>query len=85
MIKGTTQNGFKFSIPKSRLDNYELLEMIGELEDNPLILPKVVNLILGKEQANQLKDSIRDKDGLVPADKMSSEIVSIFNQSQLKK
>ncbi|WP_348920124.1 hypothetical protein [Enterococcus rotai] len=84
-IKGKTKTGFAFKIKQERLNNYELLEVIGELDDNPLVLSKVVNLLLGKEQTQKLKDHLRTDDGIVPADKLSEEITEIFqSQSQTK-
>jgi hypothetical protein len=85
MVKGTTKSGFKYMISKERLNNYELLEVIGELEENPLVLSKVVDLLLGEEQTKKLKNHLRTKDGLVPADKISDEITEIFkSQSETK-
>ena len=52
MIKGKTKSGFSYELDKERLNNYELLEAIEELEENPLVLSRVVNLLLGKEQTN---------------------------------
>lgn len=85
MIKGTTKSGFAFNIAKERLNNYELLEVIGELDSNPLVLSKVVKLLLGNEQTEELKNHLRTEDGLVPADKLSVEITEIFqSQSETK-
>ena len=85
-IKGKTQSGFKYEVSKKRLDNYELLEAIGDLDDNPLVLTKVVKLLLGKEQTEKLKDHLRTDDGLVPTEKLSEEITEIFqSQSETKK
>lgn len=85
MISGKTKSGFKYSVAEERLNNYELLEAIGELEENPLILTKVVDLLLGKEQKKELKDHVRTEDGLVPTDKLSDEITEIFqSQSEIK-
>jgi hypothetical protein len=78
MISGTTKSGFKFKISKARLENYELIESLSEVDENPLLLPKTVNLLLGKEQAVKLKDHLRDKEGLVPTDKLTDEIMEIF-------
>ena len=50
MIKGKTSSGFEYEIAEGSLNNYELLESISELDENTLVLPKVVNLLLGKEQ-----------------------------------
>lgn len=78
MLHGTTKSGFDYEISDERLENYELAEAIGELEENPLIIPKVVNLLLGKEQAKVLKDHVRTENGMVPPEKMTDEITEIF-------
>lgn len=85
MIKGSTKSGFEYEITKARLENYELIEALSEVEENPLLLPKAVNLLLGKEQANELKDHLRDDEGLVSSEKLSHEITEIFQgQSETK-
>ena len=78
MIKGKTSSGFRFEISKDVINDYELVENLGELEDNPLILGKIVRQILGKEQTSKLKDHIRNENGIVPTDKMTKEIIEIF-------
>lgn len=85
MIKGKTNSGFEYKISKARLENYELIEALSEVEENPLLLPKAVNLLLGKEQANELKDHLRDDEGLVSSEELSHEITEIFQgQSETK-
>lgn len=85
MIKGKTKSGFEYEIPKENLNNYELIETISEVEENPLVITKTVNLLLGKEQREKLKDHLRTKSGIVPVDKLSDEIIEIFNnQSETK-
>ncbi len=78
MIKGKTSSGFEYEIAEGSLNNYELLESISELDENTLVLPKVVNLLLGKEQKDKLTNHLRTKDGMVPLDKMMNEITEIF-------
>ena len=51
MLKGTTKSGFKFEIEDKRLNNYELLEAISEVEESPLALPRVIKLLLGDSKA----------------------------------
>jgi len=82
MVKGETKSGFEYKIPKKNLDNYDLVETIAEAQDNPLLFPKMVNLLLGKEQANKLKDHLRDKDGIISTEKMSNEIMEIFESQK---
>lgn len=84
-IRGVTSTGFPFEITKERLENYELLEAIAEVDTNPAVLPKVVQLMLG-EKSEDLKNHVRTADGIVPLDKMGAEISEIFSsQNQLKK
>ena len=82
MIKGTTETGFKYKLSKARLENYELIEVLADVDSNPLLLPKMVNLLLNKEQAIALKEHIRDKEGFVSTEKMFSEIMDIFRNKE---
>ena len=81
MIKGKTSSGFNFEISKDVINDYELVENLGELEDNPLILGKIVRQILGKEQTSKLKDHVRNENGIVPTNKMTQEIIEIFKNA----
>ena len=82
-MKGKTSTGFKFEINEKSLKNYELVEMLADLEENPLILPKVVKLLLGNEQTKNLKDHVRDKEtNTVDVEQMAKEISDIFQSQQ---
>ena len=85
MLKGTTKSGFKFEIDDKHLGNYELLEAISDVEDSPLALPRVIKLLLGDSKAKALKNHVRDDEGFVSADKLSAEIMEIFESQTLKK
>jgi len=85
MIEGKTKSGFEYQIPEENLNNYELVETLGELEENPLLISKTVDLLLGKEQKKKLKDHLRTESGTVPTDKMSEEIMEIFNSQKQTK
>ncbi|WP_281738480.1 hypothetical protein [Enterococcus dispar] len=78
MIKGVTESGFKYKLSEERLDNYELLESFAEMEESPLAMPRVLNLLLGKEQTGKLKEHVRTKDGFVPSDKLGAELQDIM-------
>ena len=82
MIEGKTKSGFNYQITEARLENYELIEALTEVEINPLALPKTVDLLLGKEQSDKLKDHLRDEEGLVSTEKLSNEIMEIFNNEK---
>lgn len=85
MLKGTTKSGFKFEIEDKRLNNYELLEAISEVEESPLALPRVIKLLLGDSKSKALKDHVRDDEGFVSSEKLSAEIMEIFESQPLKK
>lgn len=82
MIEGKTKSGFNYQITEARLENYELIEALTEVEINPLALPKTVDLLLGKEQSDKLKDHLRDEEGLVSTEKLSNEIMEIFHNEK---
>lgn len=78
MAKGTTETGFKFEVNDNIAEDYELIEMIAEVEENPLVTPKLLNKLLGAEQVKALKDHIREEDGTVNVYKMLAEVKAIF-------
>jgi hypothetical protein len=85
-LVGVTKSGFAYSIPKKNLNNYELVEVLGEVDTNPLLLPKVLKLLLGKEQVEKLKNHLRDADGIIGPEKITVELEDIFKaQQNLKK
>lgn len=81
-IEGKTTSGFNYKILRENLENYELIEALGEAEENPLMFPKTVTLLLGKEQANKLKDHLRTENGTVSTEKMTNEIMEIFESER---
>ena len=79
MAKGKTETGFKFEVNDNIAEDYELIEMIAEVDENPLVTPKLLNKLLGKEQVKALKDHIREEDGTVNVYKMLAEVKAIFD------
>lgn len=82
MIQGKLKNGFEYEIDPQNLDDYELLELMGDLEDNPLLVPKIINKILGVEQKDRLLDHLRDENGRVKTSLMEEAITEIMLSSQ---
>lgn len=82
-IKGVTQSGFAYDIDGKRLNNYELVECLSEVDENPLVLPKLLKLLLG-DKVNDLKDHIRDEEGLVSVEALMAEVEDIFKSQQVK-
>lgn len=80
---GKTATGFEFEINDKLKGDYELIEWFAMMDEGNLaVLPKAVNKLLGKEQANKLKEHLRDEDGIVPSDKLMDEVAEILNASK---
>lgn len=76
--KKKTSTGFAYSINENALNNFELLDLFAEVDENPLLLPKVIKLLLGEEDKKRLYDHVRLEDGTVPVDKISNELMEII-------
>lgn len=78
MIKGKTGSDFEFEVSEAALDDWELLEILSEIDDGKTQkLGAAVKLLLGDEQAEKLKEHCRT-DGRVSASAMFKEISDIF-------
>lgn len=78
-----TKSGFEYELSPERLNNYELLEAISEIDEDPFAITKVLKLLLGKDGTKKLKDHVRTKNGTVPVDKLTDEITEMF-QSKIE-
>lgn len=83
-FKGTTKTDFPFNISMERMENYEVVETIAEIDENPLVLPRLLKLLLG-DQVAALKDHVRGEDGIVPTQKLMDEVRDIFESQTVKK
>ena len=85
MLKGKTNTGFQYEFDEKILKNYELVELLAEVDNDPLVLPKIFKMLLG-DRVEELKDHVRDADGVVDIEKMLTEFQDIFStQAELKK
>ena len=82
MVTGKTQSGFEYTIADNIGDDYELLELMGEVRNgDTLAIFALIDRVLGKEQHNALKEHCR-VDGRVSTTRMNEEIVDIFTNSK---
>ena len=80
-MKGITKTGFEFEIDPKVLDDWDILDLLGELQSgNLLVAPKFVRAILGDEEAKKLIDHCRTKNGKAPTQPVLDEIFDIFSQ-----
>lgn len=84
-IEGTTSSGFHYELTEESLDNYELLEILSEIDNgNQSLLPVMIEMFLGKKQKEALKEHIRSKsdNGKVSSTKIFEEISEIFEHTK---
>ena len=73
-----TKNGFECEIEDKVLDDYELVEALTDMEENPLAIKGVVDKLFGKSKAKAF-DFIREKHGYVSTKEISQLVIDIFN------
>ena len=79
MIKGITGCGFEFAVEKANMENMEMLELLAANEaGNPMIYPKLTEMILGVEQKRMLYDHLRDEKGRVSVQKVIAAVDDVF-------
>lgn len=78
-MKGKTSTGFEFDIEDECLDDMELVDIMAEIDENPLLMPKLCKMLLGEEQKKRLYDHLRSEDGRVPIEATTNAIQEIFN------
>ena len=82
MIKGITKSGFAFEIEDDVLDDYELLEIITNVDSGDLrLVPKMVDKLLGEEQRERLKEHVRTNTGRVSTKALMDEVALILGSS----
>ena len=80
MITGKTESGFRYELDEETLDDYELLEILCDIDNgNESLIPKAARQMLGDKQMNALKEHLRNDKGRVPATKMIAEITQIIS------
>lgn len=82
MIKGITKSGFKFEISDKALDDYELLELMADVDSNLLLVPKIFEKLLGTKQKENLIEFLKKRDGYASTEKMSKILEEILLSSQ---
>ena len=81
MSEGTLANGFTFKVNDDAYDNWELLEILQQIDDGKeVLIVKAFPLLVGAEQFNALKEHIRKQDGKVSVSKMVLCFTEIMEQ-----
>ena len=79
MVKGTTKTGFKYSVDPDAIKDMEFIELAAAAEENGLLLPKMIERVLGTKQKQKLYDHVRNDKGRVMVEDINDEIKEIFD------
>lgn len=80
MLKGKTSTGFSFKIDEDVKDDYDLLQAFNLIDaGHTEKIDEAVELMLGKEQKDKLREHCRGKSGRVLASKIVNEVTEIIN------
>lgn len=79
-MKYTLKNGFELFVDNSALDNWELLEVLADIDagKTPLIT-KAFPMLVGKDQFDKLKEYMRT-DGRISIASMIEVFTELMNQ-----
>lgn len=80
----TTSDGFVYKLDESALQDWETLELLDEMQDEPQKIVRFVKRVLGVEQYNRLKEHCRKENGVVDVVQMQREIADIMKQKEVK-
>lgn len=78
MIKNKTGSGFAYVIDPEVVKDMEFIELAADSQDNGLLLPKLIEKVLGPEQKKALYDYVRNESGRVIVDDVSREFAEIL-------
>lgn len=80
-IKTINTHGIELKVDTDWVDDYELLELIKELDQkHTQYLPDVIKLLLGKEQEQKVKDKMVEEHGRCRISDMESIINDVITQ-----
>ena len=81
MIKGQTSTGFDYTLEDEVLDDWEVLELIDEIEEKPNVMVRLAKRLLEDKQYKALKEhcTVNSK---VKMRVMMKEITEILNVNQ---
>ena len=83
MIIGTTASGFEYSIEDEVMKDWEIIDYMSEMVENPFVIPKILKKMLGIKQYAKLMNHCRT--GLiVDSEKMMVEFNDILSHGELK-
>lgn len=77
-------SGFECEVSVDALNDMEILDLLGAVEDNenmaPVYMSRALEKMVGKDARKGIYDSIRTADGRVPVDAFSDIMQELFEE-----
>lgn len=83
-MKGTLKCGFEYEIDEKTLDDYRLLDLISQIEKNPLQISLLITKLLGEDQKEALLTYLESQNGTATIQAVTDCVVEIFKTPQIK-
>lgn len=85
MIDGKTKSGFRYSIDKNVITDFEFIENLENVMENGVGLSKTLVILLGEKQKKALINYVRDKKTKrVPIKDVMKEVEDILSNPKIK-
>ena len=73
-----TVRGIKLSIPKDVLDDIDMVELLGEVQDGDVFaFPKLAKLMFGEDGFKRVKEGLSGEDGRTKV----TDVVELFTEA----
>ena len=79
MITGKISCGFEYKIDREVLESWEVLEALNAVEDNPIRIVTLVNVLLGEKQKKML---VKHLGGHPSVQQMNAAVTEIFHNAK---
>ena len=79
MITGKTKAGFEYQIHDDVLDDFEVLELVGAVDESITALPKLLTAVFGADQKKAYNEHMRNpKTGRISTQAVLEDIENMF-------
>lgn len=77
--------GLCFNMDEKALNDWRLIELLDELDTNPIVMVKIAKMLLDPESYKKLKTLNTDKEGHINAEKVQEMLTEIMLAGQTSK
>lgn len=84
-MKIELKEGLQFEIDDTAVNDWRLVEMFNDIEENPFVVAKIAKFILTEDSYDKLLEINKDEKGHIDAGKVEGMLTDIFLASNATK